>query len=176
MDVSNKRQVVLFTQDDIAKKVSELGGIIKSDYEGKNLLIVSLLKGSFIFASDLVRCIDMPLAVEFMTTSSYGHGFETTNVVTIVKDVDKDLSEYDVLIVDDIIDSGITMEYVVNHLNEKGAKSIKTCAFLDKPSRRKNNMTVDYNGYVVDDVFIVGYGLNYGDHYRNVPYIFAFED
>ncbi len=176
MDVSKKKKVVLFTREEIASKVSELGEVIKRDYEGKNLLIVSLLKGSFIFASDLVRCIDMPLAVDFMTTSSYGHGFETTNVVKIVKDIEKDMSNYDVLIVDDIIDSGITMEFVVNHLKEKGVNSIKTCAFLDKPSRRKNDMSVDYVGYTVDDVFIVGYGLNFGDHYRNVPYIFAFED
>ncbi len=176
MDVSNKRQVVLFTKEEIAAKVEELGKIIKRDYEGKNLLVVSLLKGSFIFTSDLVRNIDLPLAIDFMTTSSYGYGTETSNSVTIVKDIEGDISDYDVLVVDDIIDSGVTMSFVLEHLKDKGVKSIKSCTFLDKPSRRKIDIDADYTGYKVDDVFIVGYGLNFGDNYRNVPYIFAFED
>ncbi len=176
MDLSKKRQVVLFTKEEIALKVEELGKKIESDYEGKNLLVISLLKGSFIFTSDLVRNINLPMAVEFMTTSSYGYATETSNNVKIVKDIERDISDYDVLVVDDIIDSGVTMNFVLEHLKNKGVKSIKSCTFLDKPSRRKVDINADYTGYKVEDVFIVGYGLNFGDNYRNVPYIFAFED
>ncbi len=174
--MENKRKVILYTAEDINSKVKELGGLIKKDYADKNLLVVSLLKGSFIFAADLVRNIDLPVVVEFMTTSSYGDGFEGSANVKIEKDIERDLTKFDVLIVDDIIDSGYTMDFVIKHLKQKGVKSIKSCTLLDKPSRRQIGIDADYTGYKVDDLFIVGYGLNYGDYYRNIPYIFAFED
>ncbi len=176
MDISKKKKVLIYSEEDIRTKVAELGSQITKDYQDKNLLVVSLLKGSFIFTADLVRKIDLPVRIEFITTSSYGDGFDTTHNVKVVKDLDEDLSSYDVLIVDDIIDSGVTMDFMIKHLSEKKAKSIKSCTFLDKPSRRVVDIDADYTGYEVEDMFIVGYGLNYGDYYRNVPYIFAFED
>lgn len=176
MDVEKKKKEILFSREDIQKRVEELGEEIRKDYADKNLLAVSLLKGSFIFAADLVREIDAPVRVEFMTTSSYGHGEESCGKVKVLADLNFDLTGYDVLIVDDIADTGITMEFVLKHLKAKNPKSIKSCVLLDKPSRRKTELEADYVGFTIPDKFIVGYGLNYGDYYRNVPYIFAFVD
>jgi hypoxanthine phosphoribosyltransferase len=166
------KKSVLFSQDEINAKVKELGQSISTDYTDRNLLVISLLKGSFIFTADLVREITVPVTIEFMQTSSYGHGTESTGKVNILTSFTKDLSEYDVLIVDDILDTGHTMKTVYEFLKEKNPKSLKTCTFLDKPSRRQAEIEVDYKGFVIEDRFVVGYGLNYGDHYRNIPYIF----
>ncbi|MCT4621712.1 MAG: hypoxanthine phosphoribosyltransferase [Marinisporobacter sp.] len=176
MSIENKRKEVLFSKKDIQNRVEELGEKIAKDYEGKKILAVSLLKGSFIFAADLVREIDAPVRVEFMTTSSYGHGEESSGHVKVVHDLNVDLEEYDVLVIDDIADTGLTMEYVLEHLKAKNPASIKCCVLLDKPSRRKTELEADYVGFTIPDKFIVGYGLNYGDYYRNVPYVFAFVD
>lgn len=176
MSIENKRKEVLFSKKDIQNRVEELGKQIAKDYEGKKILAVSLLKGSFIFAADLVREIDAPVRVEFMTTSSYGHGEESSGHVKVVHDLNVDLEEYDVLVIDDIADTGLTMEYVLEHLKAKNPASIKCCVLLDKPSRRKTELEADYVGFTIPDKFIVGYGLNYGDYYRNVPYVFAFVD
>lgn len=165
---------ILFTKDDIAEKIAELGKAIENDYRGKKLMIISLLKGSFIFTADLVRNIDLPLVIEFMITSSYGNDEKTSGKVKVIKDVDLDVSEYDVLIVDDIIDSGHTMKNVYELLKKRNPNSLKTCTLLDKPSRRAVDFTADYTGFVIPDKFIVGYGLNYGDYYRNADHIFAF--
>ncbi|MDU7964644.1 MAG: hypoxanthine phosphoribosyltransferase, partial [Clostridium perfringens] len=137
--------------------------------------VLSLLRGSFIFAADLVRAIDTKAQIGFMTTSSYGHGEESTGVVKVVNDIPDNIEGLDVLIVDDIIDSGITMDFVINHVKSLGAKSVKTCTLLDKPSRRKVDLKPDYCCFEIEDLFVVGYGLNYGDHYRNIPYIFNWE-
>lgn len=176
MDIEKKRQVELFSKEDIAGKVHELGDIITKDYEGKKLIIVSLLKGAFIFTADLVREIKIPLIVDFMTTSSYGHSEESSGKVKVIQDIDKDLTGYDVLIVDDIADTGTTMDFVIDHLKAKNPNSVKACVLLDKPSRRKVELEPEYIGFTIPDKFIVGYGLNYGDYYRNIPYVFAFED
>lgn len=177
MNVESKRKEVLFTREDIRKRVEEMGRQIKEAYEGdRKVLAVSLLKGSFIFTADLVREIDLPIRIEFMITSSYGHATETTGRVRVLKDLDMDLSEYDVLVVDDIADSGVTLAFVLEHLAKKNPKSLKSCVLLDKPSRREVSVDLDYVGFTIPDKFIVGYGLNYGHHYRNVPYIFAFVD
>ncbi|QZY56259.1 hypoxanthine phosphoribosyltransferase [Crassaminicella profunda] len=176
MSIENKRKELLFSREDIQNRVKELGKQIAKDYEGKKILAVSLLKGSFIFAADLVREIDAPVRIEFMTTSSYGHGEETSGHVKVVHDLNMDLKDYDVLVIDDIADTGLTMEFVLEHLKAKNPASIKCCVLLDKPSRRKTELEADYVGFTIPDKFIVGYGLNYGDYYRNVPYVFAFVD
>lgn len=176
MDVESKRKEILFTRDQIKKRVEEMGQQIRSDYENKKIMTISLLKGSFVFTADLVREIDLPVRVEFMTTSSYGHATENSGKVKIVQDIEADLSEYDVLVVDDIADSGVTLEFIMDHLAKKNPKSLASCVLLDKPSRRVVDIEADYVGFTIPDKFIVGYGLNYGHHYRNVPYIFAFVD
>ncbi|WP_338028380.1 hypoxanthine phosphoribosyltransferase [Crassaminicella indica] len=174
--MENKRKEILFSREDIQKRVEELGKQITKDYEGKKILAVSLLKGSFIFAADIVREIDAPVRVEFMATSSYGHGEKSSGNVKVLYDLNMDLEGYDVLVIDDIADTGLTMKYVLEHLKAKNPASIKCCVLLDKPSRRKTELKADYVGFTIPDKFIVGYGLNYGDYYRNVPYVFAFVD
>lgn len=176
LDIKNKKEVVLFTKEEIHKKVRELGKQIGEYYKDKNLLVLSLLKGSFIFAADLVREINIPLKVEFIATTSYGWSTETTEMVNLLYDLEESIEGYDVLIVDDIADSGLTLEYVIQHLYKKNPLSIKSCVLLDKPSRRKTQLKPDYIGFEIPDKFIVGYGLNYGDYYRNIPYIFTIED
>lgn len=174
MDISKMRQEVLFTREEIAEKVRQMGEIITDDYKDKTLLVVSLLKGSFVFAADLVRHIDLKLTVDFMMTSSYGHSMESTGSIRILKDLDFNIEDYDVLIVDDITDSGITMSKVHEMLSERAPRSLKTCVLLDKPSRRQVDFQADYVGFEIPDKFIVGYGLNFGNHYRNVDHIFEF--
>lgn len=177
VSIENKRRETLFTREDINKRVAELGTELTALYKTGNVLVVSLMKGSFIFAADLVREMDIPVHIEFMTTSSYGHEEFSTGTVEMVKDLDmEDLSGYDVLVVDDICDSGITMKAVVEHLNKRNPYSIKSCVLLDKPSRRTADYVPDFIGFTIPDKFIVGYGLNYGDYFRNIPYIFAFVD
>ena len=172
---SNKRRKTLFSREEITERVKELGIEISGDYKEKDLVVISLLRGSFIFTSDLVRELSIPVEVDFLTTSSYGHSEESSGVVDIVHDIRTDIEGKDVLIVDDIMDSGFTMENVIKHLEEKSPKSIKVSVMLDKPSRRSVDLSPEYVGFTIDDVFIVGYGLNYGDYYRNIPYIFTFE-
>ena len=176
MEIENKRKEILFTREDINKRVRELGEQISQEYEGKKLLVISLLKGSFIFTADLVREINIPVKIEFMATSSYGNSTESSGKVKVLYDIKEDLEGYDVLIADDIADTGITMEFVIDYLKSKNPNSIKSCVLLDKPSRRKVELEADYVGFTIPDKFIVGYGLNYGDYYRNVPYVFAFVD
>ncbi|WP_068556447.1 hypoxanthine phosphoribosyltransferase [Thermotalea metallivorans] len=176
MDIEKKKKEILFTREDIQRRVEELGKQIAEDYAGKKILVVSLLKGSFIFTADLVRAIDGPVKIEFMATTSYGHDTETSGQVNILYDFKGSLEGYDVLVVDDIADSGLTMKFVMEHLRSKNPASIKSCVLLDKPSRRQTDLQADYVGFTIPDKFIVGYGLNYGDYYRNVPYVFAFVD
>lgn len=176
MSIENKRQVTLLTREAIATRVVELGAELTQYYGDKNLMVVSLLKGSFIFTADLVREMPIPVKIEFMITSSYGHGHESSGQLEVKKDIEGSLEGYDVLVVDDITDSGITMKGVMAHLVAKGAKSVKSCVLLDKPSRRQVEIVPDFVGFEIPDKFIVGYGLNYGDYYRNVPHVFAFED
>ncbi|GIO27355.1 hypoxanthine phosphoribosyltransferase [Ornithinibacillus bavariensis] len=169
---------VLFKEEEIKEKIRELGTVISKDYEneGKNLLVISLLRGSFIFTADLVRHITIPVRIEFIETASYGFEKTSTGEVKIFSNLTEDISEYDVLIVDDILDSGNTMKAVYDVLREKHPKSLKTCTLLDKPSRRQADIDVDYKGFVIEDLFVAGYGLNFGHHYRNTPYIFEVID
>ena len=166
------KEEILLSEQQIKEKVKELGAQITKDDKDKNLCVVSLLRGSFMFMSDLVRQIDMPICIDFMTTSSYEDAEKSTGKVKILTDVRENLENYDVLIVDDIIDSGNTIVNTLEYIKQKNPKSVKTCVLLDKPSRRQVEYNADYVGFEIDDVFIVGYGLNYKSSYRNIPYIF----
>lgn len=174
--MEDKNRNILLSEEQIKEQISIVGKKLTEDYKDKNLYVLSLLRGSFIFAADLVRAIDTKAQIGFMTTSSYGHGEESTGIVKVVNDIPDNIEGLDVLIVDDIIDSGITMDFVINHVKSLGAKSVKTCTLLDKPSRRKVDLKPDYCCFEIEDLFVVGYGLNYGDHYRNIPYIFNWEN
>lgn len=173
--MEDKKRNILFSKEQINSRLQEVGEQISQDYEGKNVYVLSLLRGSFIFAADLVREITVPTKIGFMTTSSYGHGEETSGSVQVVNDIPDDIKGWDVLIVDDIVDSGITMDFVVNHVKNLGAASVKCCTLLDKPSRRKVDIKPNYCCFEIEDLFVVGYGLNYGDFYRNIPYVFNWE-
>lgn len=162
---------VLLSQQEIADKVCEIGKQITKDYEGKNLLMVSVLKGSVVFMSDLMRAIEIPCQIDFMMVSSYGAGVKTSGVVKIMKDLDVPLEGRDLIIVEDILDSGKTLHYLKGMLGERHPNSIRIAALLDKPDRREAPVKADYVGFVVPDQFIVGYGLDYAEKYRNLPYI-----
>ncbi|AAO36722.1 hypoxanthine-guanine phosphoribosyltransferase [Clostridium tetani E88] len=174
--MEEKARNILITKEEIQQKVEAMGKKISKDYEGKNLYVLSLLRGSFMFTSDLVRYITVPTRIGFMTTSSYGHGEVSTGKVKVVNDIPDDIKGMDVLIVDDIVDTGITMDFVKNHVKSLGANSVKSCVLLDKPERRKLDLVPEYCCFSIPDVFVVGYGLNYGDFYRNIPYIFNWEE
>lgn len=174
--MENKKRNILIDEEKIQKRIVELAKEISSDYEGKKLYVLSLLRGSFIYTADLVRHISVPTKIGFMTTSSYGHSEESSGKVKIVNDVPDDVNGYDVLVVDDIVDTGITMEFVMSHVKSLGANSVNCCVLLDKPDRRKVEIKPDYCCFEIPDVFVVGYGLNYGDYYRNIPYVFNWEE
>ncbi len=173
--MEDKQRNILFSREQLQEAVVKVGKEITKDYAGKNLYVLSLLRGSFIFAADLVREIEVPTTIGFMTTSSYGHNEESSGVCKIVHDVPDNIEGLDVLVVDDIVDSGITMNFVMNHVKNLGAKSVNCCTLLDKPERRKVEIAPNYCCFEIPDLFVVGYGLNYGDHYRNIPYIFNWE-
>lgn len=162
---------VLYTEEQLAKKVQELGGQISKDYEGKNVLLVALLKGAVVFMADLMRSITIPVAIDFMAVSSYGSGTKTTGVVKIIKDLDLDLSGRHVLIVEDILDSGMTLSYISQLLEDRHPESIRICALLNKPDRRVADIKADYVGFDIPDEFVVGYGLDFDEQYRNLPYV-----
>lgn len=173
--MEDKKRNILFSEDQISSRIKELGEIINREYKGRNLYVLSLLRGSFVYAADLVRAIDLNVKVGFMTTSSYGHSETSSGTVKIVNDIPDNIEGWDVLIVDDIVDTGITIDFVVNHVKNLKPASVKTCVLLDKPSRRKVEIKPDYCCFEIEDVFVVGYGLNYGDFYRNIPYVFNWE-
>ena len=162
---------VLVTEEEIRQKVAELGEQITRDYRGKNLLMVSVLKGSVIFMADLMRAVDLPCTIDFMCVSSYGSGTSTSGVVKIIKDLDIDLHNKDLLIVEDILDSGKTLHYITKMLSDRGTASVRIATLLDKPERRVKPVEVHYSGFTIPDAFVVGYGLDYAEHYRNLPYI-----
>ena len=167
----NNIEKVLISEAEIAEKVAEIGAQISKDYEGKNLMLVSVLKGSVLFMADLMRAITIPCTIDFMAASSYGGGVKTTGVVKITKDLDKSLEGIDVLLVEDILDSGLTLSYITKHIAAKGARSIKIATLLDKPERRQVNTVADYKCFEVPDEFVVGYGLDFDQYYRNVPFV-----
>lgn len=174
--MQNKMKNILISEQQIKEKITSLGAVISKDYEGKKLYVLSLLRGSFIFTADLVRCIEVPTKIGFMTTSSYGNNEDSTGTVKLLYDVPDNIEGFDVLIVDDIVDTGITMRFIKDHVEKLGAASVKCCSLLDKPDRRTADIAPDYCCFQIPDLFVVGYGLNYGDYYRNIPYIFNFKE
>ena len=162
---------VLLTKEQLDKKVAELGEQISSDYKDKNLLLVGILKGSVVFMTDLMRQISIPVRIDFMSVSSYGSGVKTSGVVKIIKDLDLPLQGYDVLIVEDILDSGLTLHYIIELLKSRNPHSVKICTLLDKPYSRRVDVKTDYHGFEIPDKFVVGYGLDYAEKYRNLPFV-----
>lgn len=162
---------VLVSEEEIHNKVQELGRAISRDYQGKNLLLVSVLKGSVVFMADLMRSIDIHARIDFMSVSSYGHGTKTSGVVKIIKDLDIDLEGYDLLLVEDILDSGRTLYYLREILQQRNPASIRIATLLNKPARREADIHPDYVCFEVPDEFVVGYGLDYAEKYRNLPFI-----
>lgn len=162
---------VLYSEEELEAKCAELGAQISKDYEGKNLLLVSVLKGAVVFMTDLMRHITVPCSIDFMVVSSYGSGAKTSGVVKIVKDLDADLAGKDLLIVEDILDTGMTLHYLKQLLQDRNPNSIRIATLLDKPERRRAAVRADYVGYQVPDEFVVGYGLDYDEKYRNLPYV-----
>ena len=164
---------VLLGEEELRARISELGRQITRDYEGKSLLVVGILKGSVVFLADLIRSIDLPLDYDFVAISSYGADTRSSGVVRLLKDLDASIEGQHVLIVEDIVDTGWTLRlsYLAENMKARGAASVKVCALLDKPSRRQVDVGIDYCGFVIDDVFVVGYGLDYNGRYRNLPYV-----
>jgi hypoxanthine phosphoribosyltransferase len=155
----------------IDKRVRELAAEIDRDYKDKNPVFVGILKGSFVFMADLVRRIEARCELAFMSVSSYGSGIESSGRITIRKDLEMDVEGRHIILVEDIVDSGMTLAYLMRYLANRNAASVKVCSFLDKPSRRKTELVPDYCGYEIPDAFVVGYGLDYNENYRNLPYI-----
>lgn len=160
---------VLVTREEIEEAVRKLGRQITKDYQGKEPLFIGILKGAVVFFADLIREVDLPLSMDFMVVSSYGASTKTSGVVQVVKDVGCDITGRDVLIVEDIVDSGMTLSYLKKYLSSRGAASIKIVTLLDKPERRRVDLTADYYCFTIPDEFVVGYGLDYAEKYRNLP-------
>lgn len=162
---------VLISEEQLKEKIAQLGARISEDYRGKDLLLVSILKGACVFLSDLMRAIDIPLAIDFMCVSSYGKGTITQGRAKIIKDLDVDIAGKDVLIVEDILDSGVTLSHVMEILRSRKPASLKLCSLLEKPERHRVEVPLDYVGFIVPDEFVIGYGLDYAEKYRNLPYV-----
>ena len=167
--MKNDMKHILLTREEIAKRVLELGRTISEDYKDKEPLMICILKGSVIFYADLVRAIETPVRFEFMTASSYGSATVSSGEVKIISELDGKIKDRHVILVEDIIDSGRTIAYIKNDMLKKGVKSLKVCALLDKPDRRVSDVSADYVGFTIPDEFVVGYGLDFDQKYRNFP-------
>lgn len=161
----------LFKEEEVNKRIAELGAEITKEYAGKELVLICILKGAAPFACELAKRIDLPVQMEFMRCSSYGNETESSGVVKITLDLEQPIRDKHVLVVEDIIDTGRTMNYLLQILRQRGPASVKLCALLDKPDRRVVDVDIDYTGFVIPDEFVVGYGLDYAQKYRNLPYI-----
>jgi hypoxanthine phosphoribosyltransferase len=166
-----ERIATMLTREDIQKRVSELGAQITKDYQDASLVIVCVLKGSFVFAADLARAIDLPLRIDFLGVRSYGEGTETSGVVQITQDLSRPIEHEDVLIVEDIVDTGLTIAHLMDLLRTRNPRSVKVCSLLHKPVRARVEVKVDYLGFTIEDKFVVGYGLDFAEKHRNLPYI-----
>lgn len=166
---------VLISAEDIARRVQELGREITADYQGRSLMIIGILKGAVVFMSDLIRQISVPLEVDFMAISSYGEATETSGVVQLLKDLDRPIEGKHVLIVEDIIDTGLTLSYLYQLLQSRNPATLKTAVLLDKPERRRTDFTPDYVGFTIPDKFVIGYGLDYNHMHRELPYVGVLE-
>ncbi|KOP65715.1 hypoxanthine phosphoribosyltransferase [Bacillus sp. FJAT-18019] len=169
--MQNDIQEILISEEEIHAKIKELGSKLSAEYVGRNPLVICVLKGAFIFMADLVKSITVPLELDFMAVSSYGASTKSSGVVKIIKDLDASVEGRDVLIVEDIIDSGLTLSHLIELLKSRKAKSVCVVTLFDKPARRTVDLQADYTGFVLPDAFVVGYGLDYAEHYRNLPYI-----
>ena len=169
--MKNDIKEVLLTQNDLKSKISQIGKIISKDYEGKELVLIGVLKGSVMFMSDLMKEIEIPCSMDFMAVSSYGSSTKSSGVVRILKDLDFQIEGKDVLIVEDIIDTGVTLKYLVEYLKARKPNSLEICCLLNKQERRKVDISAKYLGFEVPDFFLVGYGLDYAERYRNLPFI-----
>jgi hypoxanthine phosphoribosyltransferase len=167
----NDVQEILISGEEIAKRVKELGVQISKDYEGKDLMLIGVLKGSVPFMADLLKEITIPCTMDFMAVSSYGSATASSGVVRILKDLDSSIENKNVLIVEDIIDTGYTLKYLIENLKSRNPKDVRICCLLDKPDRRKVELHIDYKGFKIPDEFVVGYGLDYAEKYRNLPFI-----
>ena len=175
-DMGQDLEKVLFTEEQINDKLVELAAQIDEHYAGRNILVVGVLRGAVMVVADLVRKIHSPVAMDWMAVSSYGSGTKSSGVVRILKDLDTDITDREVLIVEDIIDSGLTLKYLKDYLMARNPKSLKICTLLDKPERRVADVKPDYVGFSIENKFIVGYGLDYNQMYRNLPYISYLEE
>jgi hypoxanthine phosphoribosyltransferase len=162
---------VLLTEQQIHDRVAQLGQQLAEDYAGRLPVLVSVLKGSIIFMADLIRATPIPLSLDLMEVSSYGSGTETSGQVRILKDLSSSIQDRDVIVVEDIIDTGLTLNYLLRYLGERHPASIRICCLLDKPARRLAEIEIDYRGFTIADRFVVGYGLDYDERYRNLPYV-----
>ncbi|WP_141503743.1 hypoxanthine phosphoribosyltransferase [Paenibacillus luteus] len=169
--MQNDIQEVLYDAQQISEKVKELGATLSKDFSGRNPLVICVLKGAFIFMADLVKEITVPLELDFMAVSSYGQSTKSSGVVKIIKDLDVSVEGRDVLIVEDIIDSGLTLSYLIDVLERRNSKSVTVVTLFDKPARRTVELEADYTGFTLPDEFVVGYGLDFAEKYRNLPYI-----
>lgn len=162
---------IVYSKEDLAQCVQKLGREISKDYAGKEIVAIAILKGAVVFFSDLVRAIDVPVHLDFMAASSYGASTKSSGTVKILKDLDYAVENKHVLIIEDIVDSGLTLNYLLDNIKQRKPASVKLCALLNKPERRKVNVHIDYCGFDVPDEFLVGYGLDYAEKYRNLPFI-----
>jgi hypoxanthine phosphoribosyltransferase len=167
---------ILVQPDDLKQKVRDLGAQISVDYAGRDLVMICVLKGAVFFLADLMRAVEIPCEVDFMAVSSYGSATDSSGVVRILKDLDRPIAGRDVLIVEDIVDSGLTLQYLMRNLGARGPASLEVCALLTKPERRKVEMATRYVGFEIPDKFAIGYGLDYSERYRNLPYVAALTD
>ncbi|OLS03001.1 hypoxanthine phosphoribosyltransferase [Tissierella creatinophila] len=174
--MKNDIKEILISEEEVSVRIKELGKEITKDYKEKNLMVVGILKGAVVFMSELCKRIDLPIDMDFMSVSSYGKSSRSTGEVKIIKDLDDSVEGKDILIVEDIIDTGLTLSYLTDNLKKRGANSVKIITLLDKPGRRNIQVKVDYLGFEVPNEFIVGYGLDFSEMYRNLPYIAALKE
>jgi hypoxanthine phosphoribosyltransferase len=166
-----EKLVTMLSAEQIGARIKELGAEITRDYQDRSLVLACVLKGSFVFAADLARAIDLPLRIDFVGTRSYGEGSESSGVVQITQDLSKPIEHEDVLIIEDIVDTGLTIAYLMDMMRVRSPRSVKVCSLLHKPARARIEVKIDYLGFTIDDHFVVGYGLDFAEKYRNLPYI-----
>ena len=171
-----KKPKAIITREDIAKRIDELAAQIRRDYRGKNPLLIGVLKGSFVFLSDLVRAMNIPAEIDFVGLASYGAGTESSGKIKLVKDIETPIKDRHVLIVEDIVDRGLTVRFLLDYLSFRKPASLKLCTLFDKPSRRKVEVPIDYRGFTIPDAFVVGYGLDCNEQYRYLPDLCVLEE
>lgn len=166
----------MITEEEILQKAKEIGRQITEDFRGETIVMIGILRGAVLWMADLMKCVDLDMTIDFMAVSSYGAATKSSGVVKINKDLETDIDGKSIIVVEDIVDSGVTLNYLRGYFVSRGAKVVKICSLLDKPEGRRVDIDVDYIGFTVDDRFIVGYGLDYDQQYRNLPYITYLED